>query len=261
MRTNKCFKCLFKLILSFSVIIIVTTILNDFDLAINKLSRESDQFILSEIADTNEWKQIENSRTPSLCAEIPDGLVGPIRVAHPSNDFDAQSNNSIEINRNYRLSINGSWQPTNCIARHRIAIVIPYKDRPNDLNYFLVNMHPFLQKQQLEYQIFVAEQSNDQLFNKGILMNAAFLEAMSLTRNKSKLNRIDFENSKFKFDCVVFHDVDLLPEGNYFYINEKKQQIGTVTLFSFFFIFIISNSLMYCNLMLILNAKINCLYF
>ena len=30
-------------------------------------------------------------------------------------------------------------------------------------------MHPFLRRQELEYQIFVAEQSNNQLFNKGKL--------------------------------------------------------------------------------------------
>ena len=37
-------------------------------------------------------------------------------------------------------------------------------------------MHPFLQRQELGYTIFVVEQQNDQLFNKGILMNAAFKE-------------------------------------------------------------------------------------
>lgn len=71
-------------------------------------------------------------------------------------------------------------------------------------------MHSFLQKQELEYQIYVVEQFNDQLFNKGILMNAGFLEIMNFNNNREKLL---WNNIKFPFDCVIFHDVDLLPEG------------------------------------------------
>ncbi len=63
-------------------------------------------------------------------------------------------------------------------------------------------MHPFLQRQELGYTIFVVEQQNDQLFNKGILMNAAFKEI-----NKNFLN---------EFDCILFHDVDLIPSGRFF---------------------------------------------
>ena len=65
-----------------------------------------------------------------------------------------------------------------------------------------------------QYQIFVVEQSNEQLFNKGILMNSGFLEIMSLSEFKTQLNKIT--NVKLPFDCVIFHDVDLLPEGIYF---------------------------------------------
>ncbi len=70
-------------------------------------------------------------------------------------------------------------------------------------------MHPFLQRQELEYQIFIVEQSNDQPFNKGILMNAGFLEIMRL-----QSSQINLKNVTFSFDCVVFHDVDLLPEDD-----------------------------------------------
>jgi hypothetical protein len=60
-------------------------------------------------------------------------------------------------------------------------------------------MHPYLQRQEIAYTIFVIEQINDQLFNKGILMNSAFKEI--------------FNKGKNYFDCVLFHDVDLLPKG------------------------------------------------
>lgn len=44
---------------------------------------------------------------------------------------------------------------------------------------------------------FFKLQFGNYTFNKGILMNAAFLLAL---------------NSSTAFDCVIFHDVDLLPE-------------------------------------------------
>lgn len=53
----------------------------------------------------------------------------------------------------------GQWHPLNCRARDRVAIIIPYRDRAHHLNIFLKNIHPFLQRQQLDYGIFVIEQA------------------------------------------------------------------------------------------------------
>ena len=52
----------------------------------------------------------------------------------------------------------GRWKPTHCRPRHRIAIIIPYRDRDNHLRVLLNHLHPFLQRQLLEYRIYVAEQ-------------------------------------------------------------------------------------------------------
>ena len=57
----------------------------------------------------------------------------------------------------------GQWRPLGCISRHRVAIIIPYRDREEHLRIFLNHMHPFLQKQQLDYGIYIVEQvSNTQ---------------------------------------------------------------------------------------------------
>ena len=57
----------------------------------------------------------------------------------------------------------GQWRPLGCISRHRVAIIIPYRDREEHLRIFLNHMHPFLQKQQLDYSIYIVEQvSNTQ---------------------------------------------------------------------------------------------------
>lgn len=56
------------------------------------------------------------------------------------------------------LSLGGSWQPPNCLSRHIVGIVIPYRDRKSHLLQLLYYLHPMLKRQQLNYKIFVVEQ-------------------------------------------------------------------------------------------------------
>ncbi len=62
-----------------------------------------------------------------------------------------------EHHANSSIKLGGHWSPLNCTARYRIAIIIPYRNRDMQLRIFLNFMHPFLQKQQLDYQIFLIE--------------------------------------------------------------------------------------------------------
>jgi len=52
----------------------------------------------------------------------------------------------------------GHWAPTSCVPRQRIAIIVPFRDRESHLKVFLRILHPFLQRQLLDYTIFVVEQ-------------------------------------------------------------------------------------------------------
>lgn len=65
--------------------------------------------------------------------------------------------NVLERN-NYEIRMGGWWSPSNCQARHKIAIIIPYRDRIDHLITLLSYLHPILQRQQLEYKIYVTEQ-------------------------------------------------------------------------------------------------------
>ena len=56
----------------------------------------------------------------------------------------------------------------------------------------------FLRRQQLHYRIYVVNQADSNLFNRAMLLNVGFEEAMS-DRN---------------WTCAIFHDVDLLPEDD-----------------------------------------------
>jgi len=57
----------------------------------------------------------------------------------------------------------GKGHPADCIARHRVAIIIPFRDRPQHLQTLLYNLHPILLRQQIDYQIFVIEQEGESL--------------------------------------------------------------------------------------------------
>ena len=56
------------------------------------------------------------------------------------------------------LEYGGSWRPSYCTARHRVAVIVPFMNRHEHLRIFLAHMHPFLQRQQMDYRIFVIEQ-------------------------------------------------------------------------------------------------------
>uniref|UniRef100_A0A0N8BQ41 Beta-1,4-N-acetylgalactosaminyltransferase n=1 Tax=Daphnia magna TaxID=35525 RepID=A0A0N8BQ41_9CRUS len=96
------------------------------------------------------------------------------------------------------LKTGGKYKPDNCISRNNVALIIPYRQRKFHLKIFLRYMHPFLQRQQLQYVVFIVEQSNGSEFNRGMLMNIGYQEALK----------------QGSFQCFIFHDIDLLPEDD-----------------------------------------------
>lgn len=128
--------------------------------------------------------EVENS---TLCPCVPRTLMGETHISFSFAETESEHR---------ELLPGGRWQPTDCVARQRVAIIIPFRDRESHLEIFLRTMHPFLQRQLLHYTVFVVEQHLPKIFNKASLMNAGFKEIIA----------------RHKFDCFIFHDVDLLPE-------------------------------------------------
>jgi hypothetical protein len=62
-----------------------------------------------------------------------------------------------EAHSNASIRVGGHWSPPHCTSRYRVALIIPYRNRDMQLRIFLNFMHSFLQKQQLDYQIFLIE--------------------------------------------------------------------------------------------------------
>ncbi|KAI6178792.1 Beta-1,4-N-acetylgalactosaminyltransferase bre-4 [Aphelenchoides besseyi] len=151
---------------------------------------------------------IFQTQPPNLnyCLPEPPNLSGPIKVFLDSPPFK-------QIETLYpNLEIGGHGKPEECKARHRVAIIVPYRDRESHLRIFLHNLHGFLQKQQLDYAIFIVEQIANQTFNRAKLMNVGFVEA----------------NRFYDFNCMIFHDIDLLPEDdrNLYSCPEKPRHMS-----------------------------------
>ncbi|XP_076822757.1 beta-1,4-galactosyltransferase 4-like [Clavelina lepadiformis] len=94
------------------------------------------------------------------------------------------------------LEMGGIYRPEGKVPRAKVAIIVPYRRRWYHLRMLLHYIHPVLQRQGLEYGVFIINQNGTGVFNKASLMNAGFLEV-------SKLD---------EYKCFVFHDVDLMPE-------------------------------------------------
>ncbi|XP_066588833.1 beta-1,4-N-acetylgalactosaminyltransferase bre-4-like [Prorops nasuta] len=91
----------------------------------------------------------------------------------------------------------GQWKPLNCHPLFNVAIILPYRNRQTQLSIFMNYIHPFLQAQNLEYRIFVIEQSPMREFNRAKLFNVGYAEA-------TKIN---------DFHCFIFQDIDLIPQN------------------------------------------------
>uniref|UniRef100_A0A7M4E7C7 Beta-1,4-galactosyltransferase n=1 Tax=Crocodylus porosus TaxID=8502 RepID=A0A7M4E7C7_CROPO len=93
----------------------------------------------------------------------------------------------------------GRYHPAECSALQRVAILIPHRNREKHLLYLLEHLHPFLQRQQLDYGIYVIHQAGNTKFNRAKLLNVGYLEALK----------------EENWDCFIFHDVDLVPENDF----------------------------------------------
>ncbi|TRY80460.1 hypothetical protein TCAL_10482 [Tigriopus californicus] len=128
-----------------------------------------------------------------VCPPIPPSLVGKLKVNEVVHKMD-----SIEASVGSEMSIGGKYSPRECMARHKVAIVLPYRNRKAQLALFLEHMHPILKRQQLDYGIYVVNQADSNEFNRAMLFNVGFVEALK----------------EANWDCFIFHDVDLLPEDD-----------------------------------------------
>ncbi|NXQ47627.1 B4GT5 galactosyltransferase, partial [Catharus fuscescens] len=80
----------------------------------------------------------------------------------------------------------------------QVAILIPFRNRYEHLPVLFRHLIPMLQRQRLQFAFYVVEQAGNQPFNRAMLFNVGFREAMK----------------DLDWDCLIFHDVDHIPEND-----------------------------------------------
>ncbi|CAH0727096.1 unnamed protein product, partial [Brenthis ino] len=100
----------------------------------------------------------------------------------------------VDLIEGHRIKDGGEYAPIECRPKFSTAIIVPYRDRAEQLRGFLVYMHMFLRRQHIHYRIYVIEQVDSRPFNKAKLMNVGAIAAM-----------------RAGYPCLILHDLDLLP--------------------------------------------------
>lgn len=93
----------------------------------------------------------------------------------------------------------------------KLAILVPFRDRFDELLQFAPHMTKFLSLQQIPHHIFILNQVDRYRFNRASLINVGFLY------------------TKTDYDYMAMHDVDLLPLNDhlrYDYPNDGPYHIA-----------------------------------
>ncbi|KAK4875166.1 hypothetical protein RN001_011588 [Aquatica leii] len=76
---------------------------------------------------------------------------------------------------------------------HKLAVLVPFRDRFEELLIFVPYINKFLTAQQVDHNIFILNQIDGYRFNRASLINVGYL------------------HTKNDYDYIAMHDVDLLP--------------------------------------------------
>ncbi|XP_047128791.1 beta-1,4-galactosyltransferase 7 isoform X1 [Hydra vulgaris] len=85
-------------------------------------------------------------------------------------------------------------QKSDFYGPHRLAIIVPYRNRFEEMKEFVPYMHKYLNAKKINHNIYIMNQVDKHRFNRASLINTGFL----IARNES-------------CDYIAMHDVDLMP--------------------------------------------------
>lgn len=74
--------------------------------------------------------------------------------------FDVLPSERMIIQKNPFVQSGGQYRPPHCLARYKSAILVAYSNQEKYLHHLLYYIHPFLQRQQLSYRIYLIQQVN-----------------------------------------------------------------------------------------------------
>ncbi|NXU74891.1 B4GT5 galactosyltransferase, partial [Oreotrochilus melanogaster] len=128
-------------------------------------------------------------RLPSMRA-----VVGLRVISLPSQDYTEFT----EQHFSKKWIGNVYWGAFTVSSPCQVAILIPFRNRYEHLPVLFRHLIPMLQRQRLQFAFYVIEQAGNQPFNRAMLFNVGFREAMK----------------DLDWDCLIFHDVDHIPEND-----------------------------------------------
>lgn len=142
----------------------------------------------NEIFDSLVQQTVPNlTKTPGL----PDCDYKRIIAENRHTFIDAYRN---ELTNPSEIRAGGEYIPSDCNPTISTVILVPFRNREDQLPSFLIYIHNYLRHQRIHYRIFLIEQSDDKGFNRAKLFNIGAVYA-----------------EKEQFPCLVLHDVDLFP--------------------------------------------------
>ncbi|NXW73781.1 B4GT3 galactosyltransferase, partial [Hirundo rustica] len=150
--------------------------------------------VYANLSHTGPAPTPDPARPLPFCPERSPLLVGPL-----AGSFSRVPTLEQIRAKNPGVRRGGRYRPPRCEARSRTAVIVPHRNREGHLRHLLYYLHPFLQRQQLHYGIYVVHQAGNSTFNRAKLLNVGVKEALK-----------DEE-----WDCLFLHDVDLIPENDH----------------------------------------------
>ena len=91
---------------------------------------------------------------------------------------------------------------------HKLAVIVPYRDREENLQIFIPSIKVYLDSQKIAHTIYVIEQEEGETFHRGLIKNIGYLEADS------------------SHDYFVFHDVDMIPKETDYGYEENPTHLA-----------------------------------
>ena len=92
----------------------------------------------------------------------------------------------------------------------KLGIIVPYRNRFDQLQEFKREIKKYLSRKKIPFEIYVIQQDDAKLFNRGVLLNIGYTYA-----------------KKDNCDYVVFHDVDMIPFRVDYSYNEIPIHLAT----------------------------------
>jgi hypothetical protein len=140
------------------------------------------------------------------------------------------------------LQVGGRYRPRNCTSHHRVAIIVPFRDRDIYLKIFLNNIHPLLQRQQLPTCKF------RNLDSSSAHVNTAVLGVISPSTNRLiKISKMYIERKIFLNNIHPLLQRQQLDYGIYIVdlVSEKNNPLG-FTPFSLLVEFLLFEHYFFC---------------